>query len=103
MALQLRPSCEHCNRGLPPESVDAMICSFECTFCQNCVETVIFNVCPNCGGGFTPRPIRPRRNWKDDNYVGARPAATQVTHAPVDRIAHAAFIAEIRRLPPNER
>jgi hypothetical protein len=73
-ALALRPTCEHCNKALPPDSLEARICTFECTFCASCVETVIGNVCPNCGGGFAPRPIRPARNWKNDNYLGAIPA-----------------------------
>ncbi len=57
--LELRPNCECCDRDLPPDSQDAMICTFECTFCRPCVDTVLHGVCPNCGGGFTPRPIRP--------------------------------------------
>ena len=59
--LELRPSCECCDRPLPPDAADAMICTFECTFCQTCVETVLDHVCPNCGGRFVPRPIRPER------------------------------------------
>ncbi len=51
--LELRPTCEHCNTPLPPSSTEAMICSFECTFCQTCVRTVLHDVCPNCGGGVT--------------------------------------------------
>jgi hypothetical protein len=57
--LQLRPNCECCDRDLPPDAVDAMICSFECTFCQSCVETRLKGACPNCGGNLVPRPIRP--------------------------------------------
>ncbi len=57
--LDLRPNCECCNKDLPPDSLDAMICTFECTFCHTCVETVLRGVCPNCHGNFTPRPIRP--------------------------------------------
>jgi hypothetical protein len=57
--LALRPNCECCDRDLPPESPDACICSFECTFCAACVERRLGGVCPNCGGGFVPRPIRP--------------------------------------------
>lgn len=57
--LQLRPNCECCNRDLPPDAADAMICSFECTFCAQCANEVLHGVCPNCGGGFVPRPIRP--------------------------------------------
>ncbi|QPC86266.1 DUF1272 domain-containing protein [Mesorhizobium sp. NBSH29] len=57
--LQLRPNCECCDKDLPPEAPDAMICTFECTFCRDCVDTVLVGVCPNCGGNFSPRPIRP--------------------------------------------
>jgi hypothetical protein len=56
--LELRPNCECCGRGLPPEA-DAMICSFECTFCANCATSVFAGICPNCGGNLVPRPIRP--------------------------------------------
>ncbi len=65
--LELRPTCEHCNKALPPNSLEARICTYECTFCANCVDTILGNVCPNCGGGFVPRPIRPSKNWKGDN------------------------------------
>jgi hypothetical protein len=57
--LALRPNCECCDRDLPPESADARICTFECTFCASCVEGVLKGVCPNCGGNLERRPIRP--------------------------------------------
>lgn len=57
--LVLRPNCECCDRDLPPDSAEARICTFECTFCASCVESVLKGVCPNCGGNFVPRPIRP--------------------------------------------
>ena len=57
--LELRPNCECCNRDLPNESPDARICTFECTFCADCVSTRLQGVCPNCGGEFTVRPRRP--------------------------------------------
>lgn len=57
--LELRPNCECCDRDLPPDSAEARICSFECTFCADCVEGVFAGVCPNCGGAFVSRPIRP--------------------------------------------
>jgi hypothetical protein len=57
--LELRPNCECCNADLPPESNEAMICSFECTFCRNCADGALKGRCPNCGGNFVPRPIRP--------------------------------------------
>jgi hypothetical protein len=57
--LALLPSCECCDRDLPPESTEARICTYECTFCADCVENRFGGVCPNCGGNFQPRPIRP--------------------------------------------
>ncbi|MBN8509645.1 MAG: DUF1272 domain-containing protein [Burkholderiales bacterium] len=57
--LQLRPSCECCDAGLPPASADARICSFECTFCERCATTRLGGRCPNCGGELVRRPIRP--------------------------------------------
>jgi uncharacterized protein len=101
--LELRPSCEHCNKPLPPNSAEARICSYECTFCADCVESVLGNVCANCGGGFAPRPIRPATNWRGDNFLGKDPASTVVKHRPVDAAAHARFSAEIKRLPPEQR
>jgi len=58
--LELRPNCECCNADLPPASDRAVICSFECTFCRSCAEGVLKGRCPNCGGRFSPRPIRPQ-------------------------------------------
>ncbi len=57
--LQLRPNCECCNKDLPPQSTDARICSFECTFCASCADTVLHGICPNCGGELLRRPRRP--------------------------------------------
>ncbi|WP_442782017.1 DUF1272 domain-containing protein [Collimonas fungivorans] len=101
--LELRPSCEHCNKALPPASMEARICSYECTFCVACADGILENVCPNCGGGFVPRPVRPARNLKGDNFLGKDPAGAKVKHRPVDHEAHAAFAAKIRSIPPEER
>lgn len=57
--LQLRPNCECCNKDLPPESVEARICSFECTFCESCTTGRLNGICPNCGGELVARPRRP--------------------------------------------
>ena len=57
--LELRPNCECCNRDLPPESEEALICSFECTFCRSCASSVLEGICPNCGGELVARPRRP--------------------------------------------
>ena len=74
--LQLRPNCECCNRDLPPESNEAMICTFECTFCRDCAEIKLHDVCPNCGGNFAPRPIRPA------NKLQKYPASTDRVYKP---------------------
>ncbi len=74
--LELRPNCENCNKSLPPESTDARICTYECTFCQDCVENVLKNICPNCGGNFVTRPIRPTDCLIKD------PASTKVVYKP---------------------
>lgn len=100
--LELRPTCENCNKPLPPESLEARICTYECTFCASCIEA-LGNVCPNCGGGFVPRPIRPARNWKNSNYLGKDPASTRVRHRPVDLVAHEKFAADLRGIPPERR
>ena len=101
--LELRPTCENCNKSLPTDSLEAQICSFECTFCSTCVDTILSNVCPNCGGGFASRPIRPSKNWKGDNYLGKNPASDRVKHRPIDPEGHARFAAEIKYLSPEKR
>ena len=95
--LELRPICEHCAKALPPDSGEAMICSFECTFCLDCVESVLGNVCPNCGGGFAPRPIRPR------DYVAKYPPVAKPKHRPVDVDSHRRFAEKIGSIPPDKR
>lgn len=57
--LALRPGCECCDRDLAPEARDAMICSFECTFCADCARDLLGGVCPNCSGELVRRPVRP--------------------------------------------
>ena len=89
--------------ALPPDSVKARICSYECTFCASCVETILFNVCPNCGGGFVPRPVRPTTNWKGNNCLRKDPAGIRVRYRPVDSTAHAVFAAAIKSIPPEAR
>lgn len=101
--LELRPNCEHCNVSLPPDAPEARICSFECTFCAACAEGLLRNVCPNCGGGFVPRPVRPIRNWKNGNYLGKHPARAEPKLRPVDLDAHAALVEAVGDLPSAER
>jgi uncharacterized protein len=101
---ELRPTCEHCNTSLPPESLEARICSYECTFCATCVETVLkCNTCPNCGGGFVQRPVRPSRDWKNGNFLGNDPASKTLKHRPVDLAAYSKLVTAINGLPPEKR
>ena len=74
--LQLRPGCECCNKDLPPESTEARICSFECTFCAQCAGEKLKGICPNCGGELVARPRRPAA--KLDKF----PASTQRVFKP---------------------
>jgi hypothetical protein len=90
--LALRPNCECCDKDLPPDSSDAMICTFECTFCADCVSGVLQNVCPNCGGELVRRPIRPA-----DKLV-KYPASTQRIYKPLidERLEnHAALVKQV--------
>ena len=64
---------------------------------------VIENVCPSCGGGFCPRPVRPKTNWKGDNYLGKDPASTKVKHRPVDLAIHSIFAGPIKVIAPEKR
>ena len=101
--LELRPCCEHCAVALPPASLDARICSFECTFCAGCAEGVLGNVCPNCGGGFAPRPVRPSRNWRGGNDLVHHPARVEPKVRPVDLGVHTQLMALLKDVPPEQR
>jgi len=95
--LELRPACENCNKELPPNSTEAMICTYECTFCRDCVETVLMNVCPNCTGGFVPRPIRPK------GQLGRNPASEKIIFKPVDMERQQKLILKYKEVSPAER
>jgi uncharacterized protein len=101
--LQLRPNCEYCDKDLPPNAMDARICSYECTFCAHCVETELFNVCPNCGGGFVPRPIRPVTERRPGVCLGRHPVSAKRVHLKWDRAQLADFVRSVRGIMPDER
>ena len=77
--LEIKPVCENCGKLLPNDSEEAMICTFECTFCKACVNEVLLNVCPNCGGGFEMRPTRPKE------LLEKYPASSKEYMHPVDK------------------
>ena len=101
--LELRPNCELCDIDLPPASADARICTYECTFCARCVDEVLQDVCPNCGGGFQTRPIRPASAWRDGTGLVNDPPGTRRRHSPYSTAELAAFVDEIRDTPPAAR
>jgi hypothetical protein len=103
MALQLRPNCEYCDKDLPPNATEARICTYECTFCADCVESKLHNVCPNCGGGFVPRPIRPATEWRPGLSVAKRPPSDKRVHLSYSLDAIAAHSAKLKDTAPQDR
>jgi hypothetical protein len=101
--LELRPNCELCDRDLPPDSVDARMCSYECTFCATCADEVLDDVCPNCGGGFQPRPLRPRAAWRDGTGLGHDPPSTRRRRVAYSGAEVAELVARLREVPPSAR
>jgi len=55
--LEMREACERCGTALPKDAPNAVICSFECTFCAACAGEMN-HTCPNCGGNLVERPRR---------------------------------------------
>ena len=98
MALELRPNCEFCDKDLPSNSTDARICTYECTFCADCADNRLLNVCPNCGGGFVPRPIRPATEWRPGLSVAKQPPSKKRHHLrypPEDIAQHSIRISGV--------
>lgn len=101
--LELRPNCELCDRDLPPDSPDARICNYECTFCAECVDSELRNVCPNCGGGFAPRPIRPKSARRPGTGLENHPAGTQRRSMKYSDDDRRAFSDQLAGIPPERR
>ncbi len=103
--LELRPNCEWCDKDLPPDSADAMICTYECTYCRDCVETVLHNVCATCGGGFAPRPVRPKVNHRPGKTLGLenQPASTIRVYSKWTKEQVAEQALRLKDVPPDQR
>ena len=103
--LELRPNCELCDKDLPPQSSEARICSYECTYCADCAEKILHSVCPTCGGNFVPRPIRPMNDIGLEKGLGLanRPASTKRVHSPFKMDEITAYVAQIKDFPPEKR
>jgi hypothetical protein len=95
--LTMRPVCENCGKALPNDSTEAMICTFECTFCSTCVTTILDNVCPNCGGGFEKRPTRPQA------LLAKYPVETQPLIKPIDAAKFAVLQQKHKDISPDKR
>lgn len=92
--LEIRLNCENCDTSLPNDSDEAMVCSYECTFCKNCVDNILKNVCPNCGGGFEKRPTRPK------GQLGKHPPRKDKVFKPVKNNV---YLEKNKEIPPRER
>ena len=101
--LKLHPNCECCDKELPPDSTEANICSYECTFCSDCVNGILQNVCPNCGGGFSPRPIRPKQEHRPGEGLSHHPASTKRINTKFTLEEIAEFCNSIKDIPPVDR
>ncbi|MBC7851431.1 MAG: DUF1272 domain-containing protein [Chitinophagaceae bacterium] len=95
--LELRPICENCGKLLPNNSTDAMICTFECTFCRDCVTNILQDVCPNCGGGFEKRPHRPK------DKLQKYPAKEEQLFKPVDLTVFDPLLSKNKSVDPSLR
>lgn len=95
--LEIRPNCEHCNKDLPNSSTEAMICSFECTYCKTCAINLFENVCPSCAGNFVSRPIRPQK------AIANYPSSELRVHKPKDLKAAQSKSTLFKKIPPEKR
>lgn len=101
--LLLKPNCELCDKDLPAQSTEACICSYECTFCRDCVDKVLNNVCPNCGGGFSSRPIRPSKEYRLGVSLKKQVASSERVLSKYSESEIRAFAANIAHLKPESR
>ena len=95
--LDNRPTCEHCNKNLPNTSTEAMICTFECTYCKTCALEIFENVCPTCAGNFVERPIRPSK------MIDKYPASTKIIFKPKDLEITKKNTEKFKKIKPEER
>ena len=95
--LDIRPNCEHCDKELPNISIEAMICSFECTYCKECAIAIFKNVCPSCSGNFVERPIRPEK------MIEKYPASTKRVFLPKNLEKAIKNLSKYKNISPEKR
>jgi hypothetical protein len=83
--LDLRPNCECCDKDLPTDSRQVMICTFECTFCADCARDRLAGICPNCSGELVNRPVRPAAMLA--KYPGSTKRIVKAEACPPSRAA----------------
>lgn len=101
--LILKPNCECCDKDLPASSIEARICSYECTFCRTCVVDVLSNVCPNCGGGFVPRPIRPKVARRPNTSISHQPSSKTRVNTSYSTEQLRDFALSTKDISPEDR
>jgi len=101
--LNLKPNCEWCDKDLPPDSSEAHICTYECTFCQQCVHEILKNVCPNCGGGFCQRPVRPKTAYRTGVSLNDQPASSERINSSYSLDEISEFVEKIKQIEPAQR
>jgi len=101
--LELRPNCEGCDKDLSASSAEACICTYECTFCSTCVDELLNNVCPNCGGGFSPRPIRPKTEHRAGVSLVNQPASTTRVNTKYSLEEINEFSNSLKDIKPEDR
>lgn len=101
--LEIRPNCEYCDKDLPANAADAYICTYECTFCKECVDTILINVCPNCGGNFCPRPIRPSKVYRAGLSLIHQPGSLVRKNTKFNAEEIKSFTQQIKHIKPEHR
>ena len=101
--LEIRPNCECCDKDLAPDATEAMICTYECTFCVTCVNDILENVCPNCSGGFVPRPIRPKIARRPSLSINYQPPSVERGHTKYSIEELRVFSAKVKHIKPKDR
>ena len=103
--LELRPNCELCDVDLPAQRPEARICSYECTYCADCAENALKNVCPTCGGNLCPRPVRPNEAYRDGLSLGLKnhSAITTRRHTRWSPEEIESMVLRLKDIPPAQR
>ncbi|MFT6094278.1 MAG: hypothetical protein ACJA2Q_002181 [Pseudohongiellaceae bacterium] len=101
--LELRPNCELCDKDLPSDCSDGRICTYECTFCADCVETVLDNVCPNCDGGFCELPVRPKYARREGVSLEFQMASTKRVVTEYTQNEIVTFARKVKSIDPFHR